>query len=43
MMRKKNNKKPLYRAVFYGGDGWTRTSDPLRVKQVLSQLSYASR
>lgn len=26
-----------------GGDGWTRTSDPLRVKQVLSQLSYASK
>ena len=25
-----------------GGDSWTRTSDPLRVKQVLSQLSYAS-
>ncbi len=23
-----------------GGDDWIRTSDPLRAKQVLSQLSY---
>ena len=38
--KKNGAKRTLLR---YGGDGWTRTSDPLRVKQVLSQLSYASR
>jgi hypothetical protein len=25
----------------HGGDNWARTSDPLLVRQVLSQLSYA--
>ena len=29
-----------YRPIFCGGDKETRTLDPLRAKQVLSQLSY---
>jgi hypothetical protein len=41
-----NNGKPRSRngyGVFcYGGDNRTRTCDPLRVEQVLYQLSYAS-
>ena len=41
--KKMRNKKTALQSGFYGGDGWTRTSDPLRVKQVLSQLSYASK
>ena len=28
--------------LFYGGDDRTRICDPLRVKQVLYRLSYAS-
>ena len=30
-----------YRAIFYGGNNRVRTCDPLLVRQVLSQLSYA--
>lgn len=32
----------MVKGFFYGGDSWARTSDPLRVEQVLYQLSYAS-
>ena len=30
-----------YRAIFFGGNNRVRTCDPLLVRQVLSQLSYA--
>ena len=30
-----------YRAIFIGGNNRVRTCDPLLVRQVLSQLSYA--
>jgi hypothetical protein len=37
-----NKKKKRYEYLFfYGGHNWARTSDPLLVRQVLSQLSYA--
>ena len=36
------NLKTIGFEVFYGGDDRTRICDPLRVKQVLYRLSYAS-
>ena len=36
----RSNLSPLLRVVAPGGDDRIRTGDPLRAKQVLSQLSY---
>ena len=36
-----NKKTPLLRCVFVGGNNRARTCDPLLVRQMLSQLSYA--
>ena len=46
-MQKIKNKQPragkrLIHGAVFGGDNRARTCDPLRVEQVLSQLSYAS-
>ena len=37
---KSKNKKRHHYDVLIGGDNETRTHDPLRARQVLSQLSY---